>query len=261
MAKNDIIHISHLYIERDCIILNDINWCVRKGENWCILAPNDSGETALLSILTDYTALSKGEVYLLGERYGNFEWRELKKQIGFVSSHISDKVLPSIKVIELLFSGKYTMMNNWFNQSEHEKRKAGTLLKKYQCEHLADKQWRQLSSGEKQQVMTARALMSQCKIIILDKPCTGLDPIARHQFLRYLQDMFSRKDAPSLIMLTHYIEEIIPQITHVMMMKKGRVFHQGKKMDVITSEMMSKLFDTSILCNYNKGMFNAEYFV
>lgn len=256
-----IIQVDDLTVQRDIKILDKVNWTVKQGENWAILGPNGSGKTTLVSVLTAYKTLTSGRVQLLGEEYGNYDWRDMRRRIGIISSHVSDKVLPSMTVMELVTSGKYAMLNNWFTVSEYDKKVALKLLESYGVAHLADRRWRALSVGEKQRVMIARAFMNDPKLLILDEPCAGLDPVSRQRFLQYLQDMFSRRSAPGLILITHHIDELIPEITHVMMMKKGKVFAEGTKMDVMSGENLSNLYDASVMLDFNRGRFSAEYVI
>ena len=259
MRNDQMINVQELTVTRDVTILDNISWSMKKGENWAILGPNGSGKTTLISVLTAYVTMTSGKITLLGREYGEYDWRTLRKSVGIISSQISEAILPSITVTDLVISGKHAMLNNWFEPLYHERNRALGLLEKYHCAYLAKRKWKQLSVGEKQRVMTARAFMAEPELLIMDEPCAGLDPVARQRFINYCEKMFSKDEAPALVLITHHIDEIIPEITHVMLMKEGQVAMQGRKTDIMTAENLSKLYDAAVMLNYNKGRYYAEY--
>ena len=104
-----------------------------------------------------------------------------------------------------------------------------TILKEVECAELAERNWLYLSQGERQRVLIGRALMANYKLLILDEPCAGLDPIAREHFLDFMQKIASRKKSPTLILVTHHSEEIMPAFSHVLILKNGQVLASGVK--------------------------------
>jgi len=99
-----------------------------------------------------------------------------------------------------------------------------------------------LSQGERQRVLVARALMADPCVLILDEPCAGLDPAAREHFLQFLQRLGARKPSPTLVLVTHHVEEIMPVFSHVLMLKAGRVLAAGKKLGFLNSKNLSTAF-------------------
>ncbi|MEM1223692.1 MAG: ABC transporter ATP-binding protein, partial [Verrucomicrobiota bacterium] len=95
-------------------------------------------------------------------------------------------------------------------------------------------------------VFIARALMADPKLLILDEPCAGLDPVAREHFLQSLQNLAHSRNSPALIFVTHHIEEIFPEISHVLLLKDGKILFQGPKIEILTSKNLSQTFGAPI---------------
>ena len=235
---------DNLRIVRDgTVILDDVNWRVQRGQHWVILGANGSGKTSLLSALTGYLMPTSGEVSLLGEIYGQSDWRELRKQIGLVSSSVRQMMADEEPALETVASGKYAMIDFWGRLSRAEKIRARKLLRQVECEYLADRPWRVLSQGERQRVLIGRALMAKPRVLILDEPCAGLDPAARGHFLDFIQRLGRMGNAPTLILVTHHVEEIMPVFTHVLLLKNGSVLAAGEKAGTLNSRNLSQAFN------------------
>lgn len=240
-----ILSVDGLRIERDgTVILDDLNWRVQRGEHWVILGANGSGKTSLLSALTGYLMPTAGEISLLGETYGQSDWRELRKKVGLVSSSVRQLMADGEPALETVASGKYAMIDFWGRVTRAEKAAASRLLRSVECEYLAERAWGVLSQGERQRVLVARALMARPRVLILDEPCAGLDPAAREHFLQFLQRLGARKNSPTLVLVTHHVEEIMPVFSSVLILKAGRVLAAGKKPDVLHSKNLSRAFGT-----------------
>jgi iron complex transport system ATP-binding protein len=83
-------------------------------------------------------------------------------------------------------------------------------------------------------------------VLILDEPCAGLDPVAREHYLQWMQTLAARPKSPSLVMVTHHVEEILPAITHCLLLKDGRVFASGPKHDILTSANLSAIYGSIV---------------
>ena len=244
-GRATILEVSNLRIERDgTVILGGVNWRVQHGEHWVILGANGSGKTSLLSALTGYLMPTAGEISLLGQTYGQSDWRELRKKVGLVSSSVRQMMADGEPALETVASGKYAMIDFWGRLSRSEKAEASRLLNQVECEYLADRPWGVLSQGERQRVLVARALMAKPRVLILDEPCAGLDPAAREHFLQFLQRLGAQKNSPTLVLVTHHVEEIVPVFSRVLILKDGCVLATGKKLDVLNSKNLSHAFES-----------------
>jgi iron complex transport system ATP-binding protein len=238
-----ILSVTGLHIERGgTVILDNVNWRVESGQHWVILGANGSGKTSLLSALTGYLMPTAGEISLLGKIYGESDWRELRKKIGIVSSSIRQMMADDEPALETVASGKYAMIDFWGKVSRAERAQALKLLRQVECEYLAERPWRVLSQGERQRVLIGRALMAKPRALILDEPCAGLDPAAREHFLQFLQRLGARKNSPTLVLVTHHVEEIMPVFSHVLMLRRGCVLAAGEKTGALTSKNLSEVF-------------------
>ena len=242
-----ILSVAGLRIERGrTMILRAVSWRVERGQHWVILGANGSGKTSLLSALTGYLMPTAGEISLLGETYGHFDWRELRKQIGLVSSSIRQMMSDDEPALETVASGKYAMIDFWEQITRVEKARARRLLREVECGCLADRPWRVLSQGERQRVLIGRALMARPRVLILDEPCAGLDPAAREHFLQFIQRLGRNRNAPTLIFVTHHVEEIMPVFSHVLLLKEGSVLAAGRKTALLSSRNLSEAFKARI---------------
>ncbi|MBC8095652.1 MAG: ABC transporter ATP-binding protein [Akkermansiaceae bacterium] len=245
--EKTILEVTKLSIRRDGTnILRDISWCVKRGQHWAMLGANGSGKTSLLSALTGYLMPTSGEISLLGQRYGESDWRELRKKIGIVSSSVRQMMADPEPALETVVSGRHAMIDLWGRITRTDRVRAKRLLRQVECGYLSDRPWRVLSQGERQRVLIARALMANPQLLILDEPCAGLDPAAREHFLQFLQRLGRRKDSPTLVLVTHHVEEIMPVFSHVLVLKGGRLLATGRKKATLTTQLLSAAFSARV---------------
>jgi iron complex transport system ATP-binding protein len=237
-----VIEVNSLRVDRDALILDDLNWTVRRGEHWVILGANGSGKTSLLSTLTGYMPLTAGAIAVLGETYGRTDWRELRKRIGIVSSSVHQMMAGHENTLETIISGRHAMIGMWGEIPDLERRQALRILHQVEALPIRDRPWRVLSQGERQRVLIGRALMARPELLILDEPCAGLDPVAREHFVQFLERLARRRGAPTLVLVTHHVEEIMPAFSHVLVLQSGRVLAAGTKPTVLTSTTLSRAF-------------------
>ncbi|MBI3853823.1 MAG: ABC transporter ATP-binding protein [Verrucomicrobia bacterium] len=248
--------VARLRIQRgDTLILDDLSWRVERGQHWVILGANGSGKTSLLSALAGYLMPTAGEIEVLGHRYGHTDWRELRKQIGLVSSSIRQMMAAAEPALETVVSGKYAMIDLWGRVTAADRVRGMRILKQIECAHLAERPWLYLSQGERQRVLIGRALMANPRLLILDEPCAGLDPVAREHFLQFLQRLGRRKAAPALVQVTHHVEEIMPVFFHVLILKNGRLLAVGKRPMVLSSRQLSRAFGAPVRLRRLKGRY------
>ena len=242
----------------DTVILEKINWCVERGQHWVILGPNGSGKTTLLAALTGYEMPTGGEIQLLGEIYGESHWPELRKKIGFVSSALNKMMAPDEPAIETVISGKYAMIDLWQRPTQADRRNARAILWRIECADLAGRPWRNLSQGERKRVLIGRALMAKPKLLILDEPCAGLDPLARENFLQFLNRIPCQPSAPALILVTHHVEEIMPAFTHVLFLCDGKTCVAGEVKKTLNSKNASRSFAETLRINRKNGRYSLQ---
>lgn len=254
VKKPPILSVSCLSILRSgTAILNQLDWSVLPGEHWVILGPNGSGKTSLLSALTGYLAPTRGTIRVFNQQFGRTDWRELRKRIGLVSSAIRQQMEDGEPALRTVVSGKTATIDVWGALSKEDASKASDLLALVDCSHLAERPWFFLSQGERQRVLIARALMADPKLLILDEPCAGLDPVGREHFLRFLSSVATHRSAPALVLVTHHVEEIIPAFTHALLLRSGSAIAAGPVATTLTSKALSDMFESPVRIRKNRS--------
>jgi iron complex transport system ATP-binding protein len=251
--------ISELSILRGRIrLLDSLRWEVQRGEHWVILGPNGSGKTSLLSALTGYLSPTEGSIAVLGQHFGESDWRALRTQIGLVSSSIRQMMPEQEPALATVISGKYAMIDFWGTAAPGDASAAMRILKKVEASHLADREWCYLSQGERQRILIGRALMARPQLLILDEPCAGLDPVAREKFLVFLQRLGSEPKGPTLVLVTHHVEEITPAFSHALLLRAGRTVAAGPKASVLNSQLLSQTFGTPVRISQTRGSYRLR---
>jgi len=254
-----LLDLQGLTVSRDrTTLLHEVAWRVERGQHWVILGPNGCGKTSLLKALTGYLTPSAGAIELLGRRYGESDWRDLRLHIGLVTSALQASVPPDEPALATVVSGKYAQLDLWKPITPADRRAAQKLLRFTAADALAARHWSHLSQGERQRVLIARALMAKPRLLILDEPCAGLDPVARERFLHFIEELGRRPQGPTLILVTHHVEEIMPSFTHTLMLKAGRVHANGPRSRTLTPENLSTLFDQTVRLKNRRGRLQLD---
>jgi iron complex transport system ATP-binding protein len=255
-ARTPVLEVLGLSIERGRTrILHDVNWRVERGHHWVVLGANGSGKTSLLRALTGYLPPTAGRVAVFGKIYGQTDWRELRRQIGLVTSALQPHIPPAEPALETVLSGKFAQLDLWAKTTRADRAAAARILRRVDATPLAAREWVFLSQGERQRVLIGRALMARPRLLILDEPCAGLDPVAREQFLKFLDDLARRPGAPALVLVTHHVEEITPAFTHALVLRAGRVAAAGPKARVVTPAVLSRAFGARIRVQTHEGCY------
>lgn len=257
-----ILEVSQLRVARGRTdILRSVDWRVNPGEHWVILGANGSGKTTLLKALTGYLSPTSGGLALLGQRYGECDWRELRLQIGVVTSAFAASIPPSETAVDTVVSGKFAQLDLWHASSPRDRTAARRLLAQSGLSALADREWAYLSQGERQRVLIARSLMARPKLLILDEPCAGLDPVAREKFLRFIARIAKGVDhpIPALVLVTHHVEEIAPLFTHTLLLRDGQVLAAGPRHEVLTSKNLTSTFGAALRLRRTGTRYGIEF--
>ncbi|MCX9009886.1 MAG: ABC transporter ATP-binding protein [Candidatus Methanoperedens sp.] len=247
MPSYPVVSLSRVsFIRNNNTILHDVSLRICRGEHWAIIGPNGSGKTSLISIINGYHRPSEGEAEVLGKRFGSADLRELRRSIGECSSEIRNMVHNWEPIRDIVLSGRFASIGLYEPPSAEDCTRADGLLELFGLSGMRDRPFRELSDGEQQKTLLARALMPAPSLLVLDEPCAGLDLRAREELLDAVQKMGTAPDGPTLIYITHHIEEIMPAITHALALRKGNVVAQGKREDMLTGEVLSRTFDVHI---------------
>lgn len=248
MSENahPVLAVENVQFRRGRSILHGVSWTIEAGQNWCILGPNGCGKTSLINLITGYEPATGGSIELDGAEFGRTDWREVRKRVGLVTNTLTTYLEPGEPVVDAVVSGREAMLNLVGEVDPEWRREAAELLESLGCGYLKESVWGPLSQGEKQKVLICRALMSRFRVLILDEPCAGLDPVARERFLRWLETVPQRDEAPAIVMVTHHVEEILPCLTHVLLMRDGKVLAAGPKREILTSKALSEVYGAPV---------------
>ena len=226
-------------------IIDRVSWKLMPGQHTAILGNNGSGKTSLIRLATGFLRQNAGgSVRWQGDE--QVELRDLRRSIGWVTATLPPQVPMRERVLEFVASGRHAEIGLRppirTEQTPSESQEASRLLEEFGCCHLASRRFKRLSQGEQQRIMLARALMALPLMIILDEPCSGLDPGAREKFLATLHDVLQRPNCPTMVMITHHIEEILPATKRVLVMESGKIVRDGTPEEIVTEETLQQIY-------------------
>ncbi|MFD0711669.1 ABC transporter ATP-binding protein [Paenibacillus sp. GCM10027626] len=222
-------------------ILNNVNLHIQEGEQWVLLGRNGSGKTSLLEMMTGYLFPTSGVVDVLGNRFGECDVREVRKEVGYISQSMVEKLNLGDPVWEVVATGEYAFLRFYQEIDEQVRLKALQHIEEVGLGHMAEQPFGTLSQGERKKILLARALMSNPKLLIMDEPCAGLDLHEREKLLIDLGNLKGR--GITIVYVTHHLEEIITLFTHVAVIRQGEIMAAGPKRDVVTAQIISDAYD------------------
>jgi iron complex transport system ATP-binding protein len=240
-------------------LLDDVSWSVKEGERWVILGPNGAGKTTLLNLASSYLFPSAGSASVLGERLGGVDVFELRPRIGMAGIAMADKLPRSQTVLRTVLTAAYGMTAHW--QEEYEavdEERARAFLDRLGMSEYLDRKFGTLSEGERKRTLIARAMMTDPELLLLDEPAAGLDLGGREDLVRRLGRLARDPYAPSMIMVTHHVEEIAPGFTHVLMIRQGKVLAAGPLETELTSRNLSRCFGLPLVVEKRGDRWTAQ---
>lgn len=240
-----IISMEHVSLRReDNQILDDVHLHIEQGEHWVILGRNGSGKTTLLEMMNGYMFPSQGRIEVLGNLYGQCDVREVRKEIGYISQTLLEKLTLRDPVWEVVATGAFAFLRFYQTIPDEVKTRALNLLDDMGFAKLANHPLGTLSQGERKKVMLARSLMADPKLLIMDEPCAGLDLYEREKMLAEIDRLRQRNI--TVVYVTHHVEEIMPLFTHVALIREGRIAAAGNKHDVLTQDTIKHTYDIPV---------------
>lgn len=240
---NSLIDISHLSVKiGNKYILKDINWQLSAKEHTVIYGQNGCGKTTLLSSILNYCPHSGGEIRIFGEPLLSQSIFSLRQKIGWVSNSFLDKIFLREKVLDIVLSGASGTFSPTFSLSTNTIKYAKDLLELLNISSYAEYPYNLLSKGQQQQVLIARALLNHPPILFLDEPASNLDIINREKLFSIIKQLADKTDT-TIVYVTHYIEEILPVFSQIILMKSGTIFKSGSLDLVLNSETLTDFFE------------------
>jgi iron complex transport system ATP-binding protein len=240
-------------------LLDDVSWTVDESDRWVVLGPNGAGKTTLLQVLAAQIHPTTGVAGLLDEVLGTVDVFELRPRIGITSAALAERIPRSERVHDVVVSASYAVVGRWretYDALDHDR--ADELLASLRIGGLADRTFGTLSEGERKRVQIARALMTDPELLLLDEPAAGLDLSGRESLVQTLSALASDPYAPASVLVTHHVEEIPTGITHVLMLKQGRVTAAGPVGETLTAANLGATFDLDLELTEQGGRWSAR---
>ena len=216
------------------IVLDRIDWTVRRGENWAVLGPNGAGKSKLLELITgDNVQGYANDIRLFGRRKGSGEtiW-EIKEKLSMVSAEFQMRYQKRIPAYDVICSGFFDSVGLYQSCTEEQHQAAREWFALLKMEDLARKRFDHLSHGQQRLILLARAIVKSPLLMILDEPCDGLDYANRSKVLDFIEFIGSRT-ATDLIYVTHHKDELPACITHALVLANGKIVSAGAKEQVL----------------------------
>lgn len=239
-------------------VFDDFSLEIKQGKNTAILGPNGAGKTTLLKLLSRelYPVHSDSSYVRI---FGQDRWNiwELRSHLGIVSHDLQEQYLGHVRGIDVVLSGYYSSIGVYRHQrfGSEARQAAQELMTTLDIGNLQEKLFATMSTGEQRRCLLGRALINQPHTLILDEPTTGLDLNGTFKYMNIVRKLMH--ESRTVILVTHHLHEIPPEITQVVLLKYGKVVAQGDKKDILTDEQLSTLFDTPIHLVSANGFYQA----
>lgn len=259
LPASSLLHFENVYVQRgDCLALQGLSLQVARGEHVAILGPNGSGKSTLIKTITrECYPLLRPETRL--EIMGQSAWDifELRAHIGLVSNDLMARCTRDISGRELVVSGFFGAIGLWPNHhvEPYMEERAHEAMQRLGVDHLASRWLDELSSGEARRLLIARALIHRPETLLLDEPTTSLDLTALHEVRHSLRTL--AEQGVGLLLVTHHLDDIIPEIDRVVLLRQGAIFADGLKSDVLTGHKLSSIFRVPVDVIERSGFYHA----
>ena len=239
-------------------VLEDFSLTIDESQSTVILGPNGSGKTTLLKLLNR-------ELYIVEEKNSSLKifekdrWNvdELRSNLGVVSQHLQYGYSSSAIGLYVVLSGFYSSDGIWQHQEFDESKldRAKEVMDLLSISHLKDREFSTMSTGEQRKFLLARSLVNDPAVLVFDEPTSGLDMSTCFQYLEIIRELISM--GKKVILVTHHIHEIPPEVRRVILLKEGRVIEDGDKDQILTNTNLTNLFDWPIRVLKENGYYQA----
>lgn len=254
-----LLELENVFVQRgERLALNGLTLSVRSGEHIAILGPNGSGKSTLIKLIMRecYPLLRTGTVMrIMGQE--NWNIFELRQHLGIVSNDLMARCTREITGRELVLSSFFGSIEIWPHHRvlPEMEEAAAKAMRRMDVTHLANRWLDELSSGEARRLLIARALIHEPETLLLDEPTTSLDLAAQREMRGHLRALAA--SGVALLLVTHHLEEVIPEIDRVLLLDRGRVFADGLKREVLESGKLQQVFGVPVEVTEMDGFYRA----
>ncbi len=225
--------------------LREVTLNIETGEHVAILGPNGCGKSTLIKTITrECYPMPGSQVQIMGRKLWNIF--DLRAMLGIVSNDLMALNTRELTGFEVVLSGFFSSIGIWPNHhvSTEMRESARRVLQLLEAEHLADKPVCEMSSGEGRRVLIGRALVHDPKALLLDEPSTSLDLTAQHELRGAVRRL--AQSGIGIILVTHHLSDIVPEIDRIILMKAGQIVADGPKREILTAERLRGLFGVEV---------------
>ena len=234
------------WISTKCVF-HDLTLQLWEGEHTAVLGPNGSGKSTLVRLIdrSIHPVVKPGSSLQLFGSERPRQW-ELRQRIGLVSAELEQRVPPLVSGRDLVLSAYFGCVGLRRDQipTEQQLTRADHLLEQLNLQNLSDEPFLRLSDGQKRRILIARALVHQPDVLVLDEPTNALDLKAKHDVLGCLRQLCS--SGTTVVMITHQVETLIPEIERVICLKQGAIVADGRCDSILSGPQLTDLFDTPL---------------
>jgi iron complex transport system ATP-binding protein len=252
--------LEHVSVARgDNVVLHDINLRIQPGEHVAILGPNGCGKSTLIKTMTCecYPLAVPGmRVRIFGRE--RWDLTELKKRLGVVSPELPGRQTRTTTGFDAVVSGFFSSSTLWPNLvvTLDMKARAWAVMAQLDATHLAEKPVGEMSAGEQRRTMIGRALVQSSEMLLLDEPSNALDIAAQRELRQLLRKLAG--EGVGILLVTHLLADIPPEIERVIMLKDGRIFADGAKEDLMTRRRLRDLFGVDLELTRENGFYHIR---
>jgi len=255
-----LIEFRNVTVRRDeRVVLDGVTLGIAQGEHVAILGPNGSGKSTLIKVISrDLYPVQKAEPWSL-KILGRDRWHlfDLRNHLGIVSNDWMQMCTRDYSGYEIVLSGFFGSVGIWPNHevTPEMERKAREVMELLEIAHLAGRNTNEMSSGEARRILIGRALVHNPQALVLDEPTSSLDLHATHELREILRKLAA--NGISIIMVTHHLPDIIPEIRRVVAIRAGQVYCDGPKERVLEAATLSELFGLQVEVLERRGYYHV----
>jgi iron complex transport system ATP-binding protein len=247
-------------VRRGHSILTGVSLRVAPGSCCAVLGPNGSGKSTLLAVLGGYVWPTSGAVCIGGQMYGRVELAHVRRGIGLIEPSRSPMFDEHMSVREVVATGLFGTIRLPFHEEipPQAQNRIEAEIRLFGLGGLTGEAFSQLSTGEQMKALLARAMVGKPRLLLLDEPTAGLDMGARAACIGVLDRLLSRSGHPTVVLISHHLDELPCSVSQVVLLKEGRVVGDGPPAAVLTSEKLGRLLDCRVEVFKSNGRYVAS---